>query len=340
MSQSQPICRPTPAFFGLRTVVSLCLLVLGANQALAQDQKFILMTPLAPAVSNAAALPHQRPRSHAASLAKKQLLVDRFVLSTDQLFEPAKDRFTESGEAKLKALAPSLRALGLHPIVIVAHTDDLGFESYNKELTQHQAQRVKAWIVAHGLAKAAAISAMGAGSSQPLVVNAHGAGKNRGEKKPAEKNVGDAGARNRRIEISIDQSQEVKLEKVAAKVEPVKENNEMTPMALPPELQEGLVDSTMKPCTEEDLTPQFTPTDGQESAHHNVNTAEWGGGGSNFGNNISNFGDGAGTFGGNPVEYNADGKKVVKITPTAEKQEQQRKETVEAQNEFGLWRDR
>jgi hypothetical protein len=264
--------------------------------------------------------------------------IETFVFSTDQLFEPSKDRLTEAGEAKLKALVPSLRGLGAHPITIVAHSDGLGFEHYNEELTQRLAQRVKDWFVVHGLAKAGAILARGVGSSQPLVSEGRAGGKDNS----------DGRCRNRRLVVSIDLTREVEAEKVAVKVPPSKESNEITQMALPPEMQQDLVDSSMKPVTEEDLSPQFTGTgaeSGGESAHHNVSGAEWGGGGSNFGDNpstfgsSSSFGDHPNTFGGNPVEYNAEGKRIVKITPDATKLEKQRKETIDAQNEFGLWRD-
>jgi outer membrane protein OmpA-like peptidoglycan-associated protein len=327
MPKNPPLYRFSPGQACFGTGLSLCLVVLGSGQVSAQKQKFILMAPSAPvaAVNGPAPSPHARSKS--VRLPPKQVPAEKFVLPTDLLFEPSKDRLTEAGEASLRALVPSLKALGAHPMEIVAHSDSLGFESYNQEFTQRLAQRVKDWFVVHGLAKGVAISARGVGSSQPVAVEIGAGGKD---------STGGR-ARNRRIEICIDRSKDVEPEKVATKVEPSKDSNDMTHMALPPEMQEGLLDPTMRPCSEEDLAPEFTPSGGEQKVEHKTNTAEWGTGGTNFGNSVNSFGSPE-TFGGNPVEYNAEGKKVVKITPTAEKQEQQRKDTVEAQNEFGLWR--
>ena len=212
------------------------------------------------------------------------------MLSADQLFEPSKDRLTGPGEAKLKALEPILRSLGEHPIVIVGHCDSLGFESANKDLTQREAQRVKEWIVAHGLAKAEAISTMGLGSSQPVA----------SEKGAGGKDSAAGRALNRRIEISIDPSKDFVPEKVLTAAKPAPETHETTADVLPPELQDSVVvdGRSMIPCTEEDLKPE-SPTDSQEpAAHHQVNTAEWGSGGTNFGNSASSFGGDGGGFGG------------------------------------------
>ena len=278
--------------------------------------------------------------NHPLRKVKAAVLPDKYVFSTDLFFEPSKDRLTPEGEAQLKAIVPALRSFGHHPIYVVAHSDRLGFETYNSELTERLALRVKAWLVGHGVAKAEAITAKGVGSAQPLAA----------ENMPHGRDDSAGRARNRRIEISIDPDSEIETEspaeKVATKVSGNPNNNEMTKMLLPPELQDGLVDSssTMRPAGIEDLTPDFVPPEGQDGDKgHKTSTTEWGGGGTDFGNHTNNFsgvgGGGGGTFGGQPVDYNADGKRVVKITPTAEKLEAKRKETVEAQNEFGLWRD-
>jgi len=272
----------------------------------------------------------------------KHLPLEKIVLSSDMTFEPSKDLLTAAGEAKLKTLMPTFRKAKSHPIVIVGHTDSMGFDADNKALTLHQAQRIKGWLVAHGLAKAIAVEARGEGSNSPLP--------------SAQKHtINDgmaSGARNRRIEIVIDPNRVVEAEQVAAKPVVVApppadksaedDTNEGKAADAPPDLTGGLLDadSTMIPVSEEDLNPNKVPDNGSDgkSAHHKVNEGEWGRGGSDFGNNVSSFGQMSG-YGGDASQYNAEGKRVVKVTPSTADLEAKRKETVEAQNEFGLWRD-
>lgn len=315
----------------------------GSLPTMAQQQQFILRQPSqtpAPAATSprrAATRAHKGAPLPFSSLIEvevpKHVPLEKISISSDLMFEPSKDRLTEAGEAKLKSLIPLFRKLRSHPVKIVAHTDSLGFETYNTELTLRQAQRIKSWLVAHGLAKAVAIETIGAGSQSPLMA----------ETSVTKKDAASIRARNRRVEITIDPNTRVESEKVAAQptAAPAGAENPAVPVAVPPELDAGLVDSAMKPVSEEDLNPNFVPPtgDNEKSAHHNVNNAEWGRGGSDFGNNMSQFGQMSG-YAGDPSQYNQDGKRVVKVTPTNDDLEAKRRETIEAQNEFGLWRDK
>jgi outer membrane protein OmpA-like peptidoglycan-associated protein len=306
---------------------SVNLATAGAGQA--QEQQFVLHQPAQASPPAAPKVAGRAGRARAVRPVKKPPHFEKLVLCTDEMFEPSKDRLTAAGEAQLKGLIPTLRAsLDCHPLKIVAYIDNRGFESYNENLTQRQAQRVKDFFVAHGLTKATSIVAKGGGSAQAQL-------------KPSVKLPGNPAARFRVVEISIDYDDEIEPEKVAAKAEPmaepvegaVKGQSEVTPMALPPELQEALVDSSeTRPVTEEDLMPSRPNISGDQTPLHKTNTDEWGGGGSDFGNRPS-------FFGGEPVGINVEGKRVVKVTPTEEQQAKQRRETIEAQNEFGLWRD-
>ncbi len=148
----------------MRLGLSLCSIVwavLGcAGIGLAQSQKFIL---IAPRSASAAAAGPARKVVDAALKPRKQLpFRGSCPVQRSDFRALLKDLLTEAGAAKLNSLVPSLRqSLGLHPIVIVAHIDNLGFESYNQELTTRQAQRVKDFFVAHGAARETAIIAKG-----------------------------------------------------------------------------------------------------------------------------------------------------------------------------------
>jgi len=317
---------------------------------LGQEQQFI-MRPSAPALPPAAVKAPGRVKSSPTALlpfssliehqlppVKKHLPLEKIVISTDLAFEPSKDRLTEAGEARLKTLTTTFRRLKSHPVTIVGHTDSFGFEADNVDLTLHQAMRIKSWLVAHGLAKAVAVTTSGAGSASPIAAENHLGGKEAVAIR----------ARNRRIEITIDPNKGIEADVpvppvavVAPKVE--SEANEVKAMDLPEGLDDSLVDgeTMMKPVTEEDLNPNFVPDNGDggaKSAHHKVNEGEWGRGGSDFGNNLSSFGQMAAGAQPEP-QYNNEGKRVVQVTPSTADLEQRRKETVEAQNEFGLWRD-
>jgi len=328
-------------------IVALSSCLLGVLPCQAEEQQFILRqaAPIAPAKSAGAAksrsgsatpLPFSSLIEH--QVPAKHLPLEKIVISSDLVFEPAKDRLTDAGEAKLKTLMPVFRRLKSHPIEVVGHTDSLGFEDYNSELTLRQAQRIKSWLVAHGLAKSTAVNTTGAGSASPILAEGQ-----RGIKEAAA-----VRARNRRIEITIDPNKIVEAEKVAQTpvvTAPAEdgENSEVKPLVVPG-LDGSLVEgeSTMVPVSEADLNPNFVPDNGDggsaHKAQHKVNEGEWGRGGSDFGNNLNSLGQMAGD-GGDTTQYNSEGKRVVKVTPSTADLDARRKETIEAQNEFGLWRD-
>jgi outer membrane protein OmpA-like peptidoglycan-associated protein len=342
----------------------LALTLLGMSFAPVQAQKFILRQAEAPvdlapaqppvlkAVSRpslqAAAKPRLRPEPkqvlHQALLfheptVKKHQPKEIIVLSCDQLFEPSKDLLTASGEAKLHSLSERLRARSGKAIVIVGHSDALGFEQFNRELSRQCAARVKSWIVSHGLIKSNTIEIRGAGSSEPVA----------SETLPNGRDNAAGRARNRRVEIiidpNVDLAQEIAEASAAARAQADREAAQKAALA-PPVEDSGLVD--MVPATVDDLTehlPAEIDAANHQQSTHQSNTAEWGMGGTNFGDNIDrSFGGGGGNVagfgGGGNAQFNNEGKRVQRVTPNPADQEKRIKDTIEAQNEFGLWRER
>jgi len=76
-------------------------------------------------------------------------------------------------------------------IEIGAHTDDVGANTYNQQLSLKRAQSVKAYLIKKGISKDR-IKAKGYGENKPIADNATEEGR----------------AKNRRVEISVIQKGE------------------------------------------------------------------------------------------------------------------------------------
>lgn len=88
------------------------------------------------------------------------------------------DRETLRPEAS-RILEPLLAMLQADPgmsIDIEGHTDWIGSDAYNQDLSQRRAQAVVNWLVAHGIARER-ISAVGRGESEPVATNETAAGR-------------------------------------------------------------------------------------------------------------------------------------------------------------------
>lgn len=102
-----------------------------------------------------------------------------FVTGTDDL--------TEASKLELARMLEELRRRDVADIVVIGHTDRVGNEQANDELSLQRAERVKAEFVAQGVASAERIRAAGRGEREPLV--------------PTENDVDEP--LNRRVEINV-----------------------------------------------------------------------------------------------------------------------------------------
>ena len=102
-----------------------------------------------------------------------------FVTGTDDL--------TEASKLELARMLEELRRREVADIVVIGHTDRVGNEQANDELSLARAERVKAEFVAQGIASAERIRAAGRGEREPLV--------------PTENDVDEPF--NRRVEINV-----------------------------------------------------------------------------------------------------------------------------------------
>lgn len=102
-----------------------------------------------------------------------------FVTGTDDL--------TEASKLELGRMLEELRRREVADIVVIGHTDRVGNEQANDELSLARAERVKAEFVAQGIAPAGRIRAAGRGEREPVV--------------PTENGVDEP--LNRRVEINV-----------------------------------------------------------------------------------------------------------------------------------------
>ena len=84
-----------------------------------------------------------------------------FVTGTDDL--------TEASKLELARMLEELRRREVADIVVIGHTDRVGNEQANDELSLARAERVKAEFVVQGIASAERIRAAGRGEREPLV---------------------------------------------------------------------------------------------------------------------------------------------------------------------------
>ena len=90
------------------------------------------------------------------------------------------------GRTNLQSLANSLEKYPNSDILIVGHTDSVGTDAYNLDLSQRRAQAASAYLQSLGV-PAARLHAVGKGESEPIQPNDTDAGR----------------AQNRRVEIAI-----------------------------------------------------------------------------------------------------------------------------------------
>jgi outer membrane protein OmpA-like peptidoglycan-associated protein len=101
-----------------------------------------------------------------------------FVTGTDQL--------TEESKVELERMLAELRRRPAPDILVIGHTDRVGSEPDNDRLSLQRAERVRASLVAQGIA-AERIHASGRGEREPVVPTADGVDE----------------PRNRRVEINV-----------------------------------------------------------------------------------------------------------------------------------------
>jgi outer membrane protein OmpA-like peptidoglycan-associated protein len=109
-------------------------------------------------------------------------------LADDSLkFDTGKAELKSAGVEQLSVVSGILRDYPENRINIIGHTDSVGSDAYNQQLSQARADTVKVTLLQQGVTPRSILSATGYGESQPIADNAVVAGR----------------AQNRRVELSI-----------------------------------------------------------------------------------------------------------------------------------------
>jgi OmpA-OmpF porin, OOP family len=107
-----------------------------------------------------------------ASVPAVTITVEKFTLSSDALFrfgQAGVEQMAAGGQPRLAALVAGLKDWkSIEKIEIVGHTDHLGMDDYNQELSRQRAEQVRLYLAGHGI-PAELIQTRGLGEAQPLV---------------------------------------------------------------------------------------------------------------------------------------------------------------------------
>jgi len=122
-------------------------------------------------------------KQHAAGLEKeladlKGKQTDRGLVITlgDVLFDTGKSTLAPGAYATVDRLASALKENTERKVVIEGHTDSMGSDEYNQELSQRRAQAVQSALLERGVSSGQ-VSAYGKGETFPVASNENAAGR-------------------------------------------------------------------------------------------------------------------------------------------------------------------
>jgi len=117
----------------------------------------------------------------------------KVVYAADAFFDFDKAVLKPAGKAKLDDLVGKVKNVNLEVMIAVGHTDSIGTDAYNQKLSVKRAQAVKAYLVSKGMDQKH-IHAEGKGEKQPV----------------ADNKTKDGRSKNRRVEVEVTGTREVK----------------------------------------------------------------------------------------------------------------------------------
>ena len=118
-------------------------------------------------------------------------VIDKMTLRV--LFEFNKATLAQSDIAELNKAKDFVKKYPTSRVLLEGHTDNIGSEKYNMELSQKRAEAVRQHLIQAGAVDEARISATGFGSTKPIAPNRTENGKDNPEGR----------AKNRRTEFTV-----------------------------------------------------------------------------------------------------------------------------------------
>jgi OOP family OmpA-OmpF porin len=126
------------------------------------------------------------PPSEPAPAAAKRPPPEKITLDTDTYFDFDKASLKPEGQRKLDEIASRLTQMALEVVVATGHTDSIGTDKYNENLSRRRAEAVKTFLESRGL-PADRIHTDAQGEKQPVASNT----------------TRDGRAKNRRVEVEV-----------------------------------------------------------------------------------------------------------------------------------------
>ncbi|MEO8525074.1 MAG: outer membrane protein OmpA [Caldimonas sp.] len=147
--------------------------------------------PMAPAPAPMPApAPRPAPAPAAAPAAAPVVVAaptsEKVTFAADAFFDFDKSVLKPEGKAKLDDLVSKMSGLNLEVIIAVGHTDSVGSDTYNQNLSVRRSEAVKGYLVSKGVEKNR-VYTEGKGEKQPVADNKTAEGR----------------AKNRRVEIEV-----------------------------------------------------------------------------------------------------------------------------------------
>lgn len=118
---------------------------------------------------------------------KPTVMHETMSLSAKALFDFDKTVIKPEGAQTLTEVANKLKSMMLNWVRLTGHTDSMGSDSYNQELSEKRANAVKSYLVGEGV-DGGKISTRGEGESSPVASNDTREGR----------------AKNRRVDVEIE----------------------------------------------------------------------------------------------------------------------------------------
>jgi outer membrane protein OmpA-like peptidoglycan-associated protein len=162
---------------------------------LVKEKESLVKEKEATAAERAARLDAEKKAQDAMDVLAKTLAVKSeargtvITLSGGVVFETGRATILPGAQAQLNQVADALKTQAEHHFVVEGHTDNQGTDKINDALSTRRANAVRDYLVVRGVA-AAAITAAGSGSRQPIADNKTAEGR----------------AMNRRVEIIVDKA--------------------------------------------------------------------------------------------------------------------------------------